>query len=164
MKRVSVISAVAMALLMLGAMSLLMLGVPLLTKDAAGGEKVQRMGDVDQVDALNHAFTAAISARDIRALDKIWADKRYATFIGPLSTTVVVGWDGVRKASGASTTLPIRPVASKLRTVLAGGLWARPATGDTQQAIAMKARRTRMGWRCEHWRNVRATSSYPNGG
>ena len=98
MKRVSVISAVAMALLMLGAMSLLMLGVPLLTKDAAGGEKVQRMGDVDQVDALNHAFTAAISARDIRALDKIWADKPYATFIGPLSTTVVVGWDGVRKA------------------------------------------------------------------
>jgi ketosteroid isomerase-like protein len=31
-------------------------------------------------------------------MDKVWAHESYATFIGPLSTTVVVGWDGVRKA------------------------------------------------------------------
>ena len=31
-------------------------------------------------------------------MDKVWAHESYATFIGPLSTTIVVGWDGVRKA------------------------------------------------------------------
>ncbi len=31
-------------------------------------------------------------------MDKVWAHESYATFMGPLSTTVVVGWDGVRKA------------------------------------------------------------------
>ena len=31
-------------------------------------------------------------------MDKVWAHESYATFIGPLSTTVVVGWQGVRKA------------------------------------------------------------------
>jgi len=31
-------------------------------------------------------------------MDKVWAHEPYATFIGPLSTTVVIGWEGVRKA------------------------------------------------------------------
>ena len=31
-------------------------------------------------------------------MDQVWAHEPYATFIGPLSTTVVVGWEGVRKA------------------------------------------------------------------
>jgi len=30
-------------------------------------------------------------------MDKVRAHESYATFIGPLSTTIVVGWDGVRK-------------------------------------------------------------------
>jgi ketosteroid isomerase-like protein len=31
-------------------------------------------------------------------MEKLWAHESYATFMGPLSTTIVVGWDGVRKA------------------------------------------------------------------
>jgi ketosteroid isomerase-like protein len=31
-------------------------------------------------------------------MDKLWAHESYVTFIGPLSTTVVVGWEGVMKA------------------------------------------------------------------
>ena len=31
-------------------------------------------------------------------MEKLWAHAPYATFIGPLSTAVVVGWDGVKKA------------------------------------------------------------------
>jgi ketosteroid isomerase-like protein len=31
-------------------------------------------------------------------MEKLWAHEPYATFIGPLSTAVVVGWDGVWKA------------------------------------------------------------------
>jgi len=50
------------------------------------------------VKAASQTFIAAIAARDIRAMDKVWAHESYATFIGPLSTTIVVGWDGVRKA------------------------------------------------------------------
>src|SRR5229473_79154 len=98
MKRVSIVGATAMSLLMLGAMSLLMLGAPLPANKAAGEEKAQQVSDVDQVNAVSRAFIAAISARDIRAMDGVWARQPYATFIGPLSTTVVVGWESVRKA------------------------------------------------------------------
>ena len=31
-------------------------------------------------------------------MDTVWAHESYASFIGPLSTTVVVGWDGIRQA------------------------------------------------------------------
>ena len=31
-------------------------------------------------------------------MDKLWSHDSYVTFMGPLSTTIVVGWDGVRKA------------------------------------------------------------------
>jgi ketosteroid isomerase-like protein len=54
--------------------------------------------DVDRVNVTSQAFSAAIMARDIDAMDKVWAHEPYATFIGPLSTTVVVGWESVRKA------------------------------------------------------------------
>ena len=31
-------------------------------------------------------------------MDKVWVHETYASFIGPLSTTVVIGWNGVREA------------------------------------------------------------------
>ena len=31
-------------------------------------------------------------------MDKLWAHESYAIFMRPLSATIVVGWDGVRKA------------------------------------------------------------------
>jgi ketosteroid isomerase-like protein len=54
--------------------------------------------DLERVDAANRQFVAAIVARDINAMDTVWAQESYASFIGPLSTAVVVGWDGVRRA------------------------------------------------------------------
>jgi ketosteroid isomerase-like protein len=63
-----------------------------------GRTKAQDASDVERVKAASQVFIAAIAARDIRAMDKVWAHESFATFIGPLSTTVVVGWDGVRKA------------------------------------------------------------------
>ena len=65
---------------------------------ALSQEKARHTSDVDRVSAVSQMFIAAIAARDIRAMDKVWAHESHATFIGPLSTTVVVGWDGVRKA------------------------------------------------------------------
>jgi ketosteroid isomerase-like protein len=54
--------------------------------------------DVELIRGANQQLAAAIEARDINAMDKIWAHETYASFIGPLSTMVVVGWDGVREA------------------------------------------------------------------
>ena len=76
-------------------LSLMVLGVALPSSNAVGQ---QQMLDVERVNSANQVFIAAISARDISAMDKVWAHESYATFIGPLSTTVVVGWDGVKKA------------------------------------------------------------------
>jgi ketosteroid isomerase-like protein len=76
----------------------LILGFSLTAGSAVGQQNAQPTSDVEGVNAASQVFLAAISARDIGAIDKVWAHEPYATFIGPLSTTVVVGWDGVRKA------------------------------------------------------------------
>jgi ketosteroid isomerase-like protein len=76
----------------------LILGFPLVVGHAIGQQSAQETSDIDGVNATSQAFLAAISARDIGAMDQVWAHESYATFMGPLSTTVVVGWDGVRKA------------------------------------------------------------------
>jgi ketosteroid isomerase-like protein len=80
------------------ALAALLLAAGLPVASALSQEKVQNPSDVDRVKAASRTFIAAIAARDIRAMDKVWAHESYATFIGPLSTTIVVGWDGVRKA------------------------------------------------------------------
>jgi ketosteroid isomerase-like protein len=80
------------------AVSLLILAVAPPVGNAVGQEKARQTSDVDRVNAASQAFMAAISARDIRAMDKLWAHESYVTFMGPLSTTLVVGWEGVRKA------------------------------------------------------------------
>lgn len=79
-------------------MSVLLLGASLPAGNADEQERTEQRSDGDQVNAAGQAFIAAIVARDISAMDKLWAHESYATFVGPLSTKVVVGWEGVRKA------------------------------------------------------------------
>ncbi len=79
-------------------LSLLLAGVSLPAGDAAGQQGAQPPSDVERVNAASQVFMAAISARDIQAMEKLWAHEPYVTFIGPLSTTIVVGWEGVKKA------------------------------------------------------------------
>src|SRR5712664_313747 len=76
----------------------LILAFPLSVGGATGQQSAQQTSDVEGVNAASQIFIAAISARDVGAMDKVWAHEPYATFMGPLSTTGVVGWDGVRKA------------------------------------------------------------------
>jgi ketosteroid isomerase-like protein len=90
MKRFSSL-AVAAVLLLTG-------GVIAFADGAVSEARAQQTSDVERVNAASQVFIAAIAARDIHAMDNVWAHEPYATFIGPLSTTVVVGWDGVRKA------------------------------------------------------------------
>src|SRR5438132_6649569 len=89
-------SIAAMLLAMIAVMATVILTITLPTGDAVGQQKTQT--DVERVEAASRDFIAAISARDINAMDKLWAHDPDVTFMGPLSTTIVVGWDGVRKA------------------------------------------------------------------
>jgi ketosteroid isomerase-like protein len=80
---------------MRGFKSLIVVGLLLGAMPAA---QAQQASDLERVRAANQQFVAAIVARDINAMDAVWAHESYASFIGPLSATVVVGWDGVRQA------------------------------------------------------------------
>ena len=79
MKRRNMITAAILSLLLLSA------GIP--TNKAASQPVPERKADVDRINAAGQAFVAAIAARDIDAMDKLWAHEPHATFIGPLSTT-----------------------------------------------------------------------------
>lgn len=60
--------------------------------------QAQQINDLERIHAANRQFIAAIVARDINAMDAVWAHESNVSFVGPLSTTVVVGWGNVRQA------------------------------------------------------------------
>jgi len=97
MNRPKKLTVAAMLLAMVSAMALLMAAITLPAGNAAGQQNVQA-SEIERVEAAGRNFMAAISARDINAMDRLWAHDPRVTFMGPLSTTIVVGWDGVRKA------------------------------------------------------------------
>jgi ketosteroid isomerase-like protein len=90
MKRLSILAVITALLVPVG--------ITVFAGYAIDQAKAQQTSDVERVNAASQVFTAAIGARDILAMDKVWAHETYAAFVGPLSTAVVVGWDGVRKA------------------------------------------------------------------
>ncbi len=50
--------------------------------------------DVEGVKAASKAFYEAVVIVDGgAAMDKVWAHKPYVTYIGPKSTSIIVGWD-----------------------------------------------------------------------
>jgi hypothetical protein len=83
------------------------LGLIAFADGAVGRAMAQQRSDIERVNAASQAFIAAIAARDIHAMEKVWAHVPHAVFIGPLSTTVVV-------ASNAS--MLIRPANQPLST------------------------------------------------
>ena len=66
--------------------------ISLLLVTVTGSASAQATADFESVHATSQSFVAAIRARDIEAMDKVWRHETYTSFIGPLSTTVVVGW------------------------------------------------------------------------
>jgi ketosteroid isomerase-like protein len=54
--------------------------------------------EIETVAAANHAFDTAISGRDIKAMERVWAAEPYAIAVHPASKALVVGWDAVRKS------------------------------------------------------------------
>ncbi len=53
----------------------------------------QPMSDVDAVKAANAAFYAALSARDVKKMEAVWATKAYVVNMGPRLKTFAVGHD-----------------------------------------------------------------------
>ena len=65
---------------------------------SAGGRAVaQQAADINAVKAANQAFYAALSARDIGAMQKVWSSDVDIENIGPFSKTAHVGWDAIKK-------------------------------------------------------------------
>ena len=60
-----------LGILAVTAVSLLTLGAALPAGKAVGQEKAQQTSDVERVNAASQVFIAAISARDISAMDKV---------------------------------------------------------------------------------------------
>lgn len=59
---------------------------------------VARDDDVEAVRAASLAFYAALPALDDGALmQTVWANERYVTYVGPDSTSIIVGWDEQRR-------------------------------------------------------------------
>lgn len=59
--------------------------------------------DHAEVLAANRAFDAAVSGRDIKVLDPLWAHDGSVTIIHPSSKTPLVGWGAVRKSWAEGT-------------------------------------------------------------
>ena len=62
----------------------------------------QQPADIEAVKAANAAFYVALSARDAKIMDPLWANKPYVVNIGPRSKAAVVGYaDAVTKWSAS---------------------------------------------------------------
>jgi ketosteroid isomerase-like protein len=67
----------------------------------------QQQPDIEAVKAANQGFYAALSARDVSAMQKVWSSDNEIQNIGPRSKTIVVGWDNIKK--GFQTTFDLFP-------------------------------------------------------
>ena len=55
--------------------------------------QAQAPADIEAVKAANAAFYAALSARDVKKMEALWADKPYVVNMGPRIKTFAVGHD-----------------------------------------------------------------------
>jgi len=58
-----------------------------------GNDPNTQSADVEAIKTANQAFYAALSARDLKAMEAVWANKPYVVNIGPRSKTVLVGYE-----------------------------------------------------------------------
>jgi ketosteroid isomerase-like protein len=59
----------------------------------AGLAVAQQPADIEAVKAANTAFYVALSARDVKAMEGLWAHKPYVINIGPVSKSIAVGYE-----------------------------------------------------------------------
>jgi ketosteroid isomerase-like protein len=67
---------------------------PFLIVFAGTGALADPSADIEGVKAASKAFyEAVVVVDDGTAMDKVWAHKPYVTYVGPKSTSIIVGWD-----------------------------------------------------------------------
>ena len=70
----------------------------LLLTFSADGALAQQTADIDGVKAASKAFyDAVVVVDDGTAMEKVWAQTPYVTYVGPRSTAVIVGWEAQKK-------------------------------------------------------------------
>ena len=70
--------------------------------------------EVAKLVAANSAFDAALSKRDLAALDVIWAQDERVSAFHPPSKAIIVGWSAVRRSwEGAFANFPEMSVEMK---------------------------------------------------
>lgn len=71
---------------------------PLLLILSATSGLTDTSGDIAGVKAASKAFyEAVVVVDDGAAMERVWAHKPYVTYIGPKSTSIIVGWDAQTK-------------------------------------------------------------------
>src|SRR6266536_5067160 len=58
----------------------------------------EQKSDIEAVTAANLAFDTALSARDINAMERVWAAESHVIAVHPARKVLIVGWDAVRKS------------------------------------------------------------------
>ena len=88
------------------------LGVLSATLVACATQPASDPSELARVVATNEAFDAALSRRDIAAIDAAWAQDGTVTAIHPASKAPAVGWEAVHKSwEGAFANFPELSVA-----------------------------------------------------
>ena len=65
-----------------------------------GSAVAQQQSEMDAVKAANQAFYAALSARDISAMQKVWSSDADTQNLGPRDKAFTVGWDTMKNGFG----------------------------------------------------------------
>lgn len=63
------------------------------TVSVVGSASAQQSSDIEAVKAANAAFYAALSARDAKKMETLWANKPYVVNMGPRTKTFAVGYE-----------------------------------------------------------------------
>jgi len=62
------------------------------------GAFAQQTPDIDGVRAASKAFyEAVVVVDDGTAMEKVWAQTPYVTYVGPRSTAIILGWEAQKK-------------------------------------------------------------------
>jgi ketosteroid isomerase-like protein len=70
----------------------------LLVALSSGTAFTQPASDIEGVKAASRAFYAAVVVVDDgTAMEKVWAQTPYVTYVGPRSTAIIVGWEAQKK-------------------------------------------------------------------
>ena len=70
----------------------------LLLAFSADGAFAQQTADIDGVKAASKAFyEAVVVVDDGTAMEKVWAQTPYVTYVGPRSTAIILGWEAQKK-------------------------------------------------------------------